>query len=72
MTPRHPDLTDRQERVLDLLADGRDLHGAARCMGITYNTARWHLLAAERRLEATTMTHAVALWVTFRERTVVT
>jgi DNA-binding CsgD family transcriptional regulator len=68
MTPRHPAISGRQEEVLMLLAEGLELRGAARRMGITYNTARGHVAIARERLGALTTTQAVVMMSHLRDR----
>jgi DNA-binding CsgD family transcriptional regulator len=45
-----PDLTPRQEEVLQLLAEGLDTHQIARRLGVAVETARNHIRSLFRRL----------------------
>jgi len=63
MSPLLDCLTAQQERVIALLATGLDLHGVAREMGVSWETARSHRAEATRRLAARSTAHAVAMLV---------
>lgn len=66
MTPRLPELTDREETVLDLIADGFGMREIADRLGITEHTARKHRDNAVRSLAAVTQTQAVAILIRAR------
>jgi DNA-binding CsgD family transcriptional regulator len=54
-----PDLTPRQEEVLQLLAEGLDTREIARRLGVAVETARNHIRALFRRLEVHSRLEAV-------------
>lgn len=54
-------LSPRQREVLQALAAGKQLKHFARDAGIDYGTAKRHSEAAQRKLGASSKTHAVAL-----------
>lgn len=64
------DLTDRQERVLLLLAEGHGLREIARILGVSPHTVRVHRDDARRRLDARTTTHAVAIVLRRRDTSI--
>lgn len=62
--PREPEgLTERQERVLELLATGKTNGAIARELGISVSTVRGHLESIYRKLQVTNRTEAVAVWL---------
>jgi DNA-binding CsgD family transcriptional regulator len=63
VTPRHPDLSARQEQVLLLLADGLGLGEIAERLGLSEWTVKTHRDEGRRRLQARTTTQAVAIIV---------
>ena len=56
-----PTLSPRQRQVLTFLAAGYNVKQSARLLGITYDTAASHSLRAMRKLNACSITHAVAI-----------
>jgi DNA-binding CsgD family transcriptional regulator len=56
----HPLLTERQSRILQLVADGQSDRGIARTLGISPRTVHAHLQHAYRALDVTSRTEAVA------------
>ena len=66
MTPIHPRLTDRQERVLVLLGDGFGLGEIAGQLGTTTRAVRRLRDRARCELDAATTTQAVAIVVRLR------
>lgn len=56
-------LTPRQRQALQLLAEGNTGKEAAKLMGISPLTLKWHVHNARRRLSASTTAHAVAVAV---------
>ena len=67
MTPIHPKLSDRQERVLLLLGDGFGLGEIAAQMDTTTRAVRRLRDRARCELDAATTTQAVAIVVRLRE-----
>jgi len=63
VTPRHPDLSARQEQVLLLLGDGLGLGEIAERLGLSEWTVKTHRDEGRRRLQARTTTQAVAIIV---------
>lgn len=70
MSPIVPEITEREERLLLLLADGHGLREIAVLMQITELRARKVRDEARRRLGLATTTAAVAHVVRARERSV--
>lgn len=66
MTPLHPRLSDRQEAVLLLLADGHGLGEIAERLGTTTRAVRRLRDRARCELDAATTTQAVATVVRLR------
>jgi DNA-binding CsgD family transcriptional regulator len=66
MTPLTPVLSDREELVLLMLADGHGLREIADRLGVTVWTIRAHRDNAKRKLCVGTTTHAVAIVVRMR------
>ena len=66
MTPLLPALTDREEQVLLLLAEGHGPREIALRMGIAPSTVRGYRDTARGKLGAATTTQAVAILVRFR------
>lgn len=58
VTPIVPDLTRREEQVIDLIADGHSVTETAAIMGISYQTARKMRDNAVRKLDAPSTTAA--------------
>jgi DNA-binding NarL/FixJ family response regulator len=56
-------LTDRELRVLNLLADGLSNPQIARLLGISRNTVKFHVSSIISKLAATSRTEAVAIGV---------
>jgi len=52
-------LSDRQQEILQMIADGLSTKQAARELGITQKTVHNHLNATYRRLDTQSLTHAV-------------
>ena len=55
-------LTAREREILTMLADGHTGRQAARELGISLHTLRWHTDSARAKLGARTIAHAVALF----------
>jgi DNA-binding CsgD family transcriptional regulator len=68
VTPRHPQLTARQEQVLLLLGDGLGLGEIAERLGLSEWTVKTHRDEGRRRLNARTTTHAAVLTREYRSR----
>lgn len=66
MTPVIAALTDREEQVLLLLADGCGVGEIAKRLGITEWTVKAHRANARQKLDATTTAHAVAIVIRLR------
>lgn len=66
MTPLLPELTDREEAVLELECDGLTDAEVGHRLGIGERTVRAHLAAARDKLGANSTKHAVALYVRAR------
>ena len=52
-------LSDRQQQILQMIANGLSTKQAARELGITQKTVHNHLNAVYRRLDTQSLTHAV-------------
>jgi len=66
MTPLLPGITDREEAVVLLIADGLSHTEIATRLGITRWTVKAHRDNARRKLEARTTEHLVAIVVRTR------
>jgi DNA-binding CsgD family transcriptional regulator len=60
-TSAEPRLTPRQREILGLIALGVPQRAVGRLLGLSFETVRTHVRAARATLDATTVTHAVAL-----------
>lgn len=67
MTPIVAELSEREEQVVLLLADGFGVGEIAKRLGITPWTVKSHRENARRKLRASTTAHAVAIVVRLRE-----
>lgn len=54
-------LTPRQHEIVRLVALGRSLSGAARKLGISYATAKFHLVGAHRKARCVSRGHLAAM-----------
>jgi DNA-binding CsgD family transcriptional regulator len=66
VTPLTPALSDREELVLLMLADGHGLREIADRLGVSGRVVRRDRDRARCKLEASTTTHAVAIVVRLR------
>lgn len=69
MTPLLMAITDREEQVLLMIADGRSYDEIGVTLGITERTVRAHRENARRKLNAASTSHAVAIIVRIRSGT---
>lgn len=61
VTAAHPSLTEREDQVLRLLAEGRDARGIARQLLISLNTCRGYIKAILAKMGAHSQLEAVAI-----------
>jgi len=66
VTPLLPAITDREEAVVLLIADGLTHREIAARLGITTWTVKAHRDSARRKLDASSTAHAVAIVVRAR------
>lgn len=60
-TSTEPRLTRRQREILSLIALGVHQRAVGHLLGVSFETVRTHVRSARSALDATTVTHAVAL-----------
>lgn len=71
MTPVLEQLTEREEQVLERIADGRSYREIGVELGIKWSTVRAHRDSARTKLGAASTPHAIAIFVRARAATVV-
>lgn len=62
MSPHLPELTCREEQVLELLSSGLEVAAIARDWGRSVETVREHADNARQKLGALNMKHAIAIY----------
>ena len=63
VTTKWESLSDREQKVLQLLTEGADNKGLAKSLGITVNTVEKHLANIYKKLGVTSRSEAIHWWV---------
>ena len=71
MTPLCLDLTDREEQVIRLIAEGCGMREIAQALGITEGTVKAHREHVRAKLRARNQAHAVNIWRDIRDEAAV-